>query len=89
MPRHKYGKKPKNFPARVNARRVSALHRIDAQLSSGEKQTSLGAEPLTAADRARLNREGNALALRIHPEAALRAIRTKKDRSGTGKFSRA
>lgn len=82
MPAYKIGTKPRNFPGRINDRRVSALARIEQQLASGTKVHGFATEPLTEQDRARLQREGDALALRIRPAEQQRAIRTKKNRSG-------
>ncbi len=83
----KHGAKPKNFPGRVNDRRIAALARIQDQLARGLKMTRLGAVNLTADDRARLNKDADALVLRIRPRDVARAIRTKKDRSGRVRFS--
>jgi hypothetical protein len=67
-----------NFPGRRNERRIRALSRIERQIASGVKRWGRIEEPLTAGDRNRLGREADALALRIRPHDALRAIRTKK-----------
>ena len=81
--------KSKNFPGKVNERRRSALERIERQIAAGVKRRGDVEGPLTGDDLNRLNREANALGLCIQLPAQARAIRTKKDRSGTGKLTRA
>lgn len=80
---------PKNFPGRKNARRVRALDRAQAQLASDTRRTANGREvPLSPSEREKINRVAGSTARRILPQAQAEAIRTKKDRSGRGKFAR-
>ncbi len=76
------------FPARRNERRIRALSRIERQIEANIKRNNGAEWRLTAEERSRLSREAKALSLRIRPFDVVRAIRTKKDRSGTGKLSR-
>lgn len=71
----------KNFPGHKNARRLTALTRLQTAT------TCFDGRPLRPLkDR---EAEMNKLTLRIMPQARAEAIRTKKDRSGRGRFSRA
>jgi hypothetical protein len=80
---------PRNFPGKINDRRKSALVRIEHQLASGTKRVFNSVVPLESDDVARLREQANRLALRIKPDHIARAIRTKINRSGSGKIARA
>lgn len=80
--------KPRNFPGRVNERRRSAIDRLGAQLVAGVKRRGKRETSLTPNDRDRCGRELTTLTKRMKPATIARAIRTKKDRSGQGKFAR-
>lgn len=66
--------KPKNFPARKNARRIAALSRL--RVLAPEQRDRVDRETLTLHERI------------VHPATAL-GVRTKKDRSDRASFRRA
>lgn len=69
----------KNFPGRKNARRISALGRL-------ESDTDTAVDGSALRPRSERDIEANKLALRIMPQARAEAIRTKKDRTGRTKY---
>jgi hypothetical protein len=85
---------PRNFPGRVNTRHRAALKRIERQLLLGKKTAKRThpfhrrETPLSVEDRNRLYREADRLTLLLTSDEQARAVRTKKDRSGTGKLTR-
>lgn len=76
----------RNSPGRKNLRRIRALERLGAYPDPSERELRKGRT--TDDVRRRETAELNTLTLRVRPIEQANAVRTKKDRSGQGKFSR-